>query len=754
MNRHSKFDSFISTHQEFLLISILYLTLTVIFFGYNFIHEYIFADFLLQWVEHYYYLLLSVHSGYIPLWDPYSFMGVPGIFHPLYMFAYLPITIFLLLQYIINPSVDPNFLGKSLELFAYLHIFVGMITMYFLLRKKIFLGVHASIAGGIIFGFSLYTTKDLEVLAPLAGLMLLPLIIYALLTFLENMTYKNLLFVVLMNYLIFTLSYPYYQIYFFYTQLGLAAFWGISKFLRTGFAIGIAILLAGILLIPQAYVYSQAYRFVDATNSQIHIAASFPTINFLNVLVPQGYSVGGSMNWGVIPFIFIIIGLVTLKRNKITLWLITIFAMSLFLSLGGYIGIENLLGVPPFFQDKLRAHGQILAVTFFIGTIISAIGIDNVLKGEKVKVILLFLFGLVLVTSGSFIFLLINCTNCINFGNEMTVQIGRMLVLFTIGLALIALQSRFNTKIFFYLMLIISVLDCYYYYDKLPNLHLGTSYKNYFGKNSLIPEMPTKDNLFRVLPGDDQFSGTTSYLKLFGYNGSELVMHKASYDIARFGYPKAFQIANLKYMIYTQPIPYSNFTLVKKIKPSDHPNEVYVSSAPWSPVSTPKSTNTHYIYELKDYLPRFFAPQYAQSCPDKSCYLREDPPKLVFIKEPNINIQNPTNNEVKLKIISYDPNIIRIAINTPNKTFIASSEIWDKGWSIKINGKSDHVYDVMDGFRGFIVDKGKSTVEMSYFPPYFYYGLISSLLGLLLLFLLRLKKLNRFILKDNQKKHD
>lgn len=739
-------NTLIKNNREILIISSIYIFLQIWFFGKNFIHEYVGGDFVTQWVTHYYFLLQSLKSGFVPLWDPYTFMGVPGIFHPFYMIFYPPIFLFVLGNLLI-PTLHPNLIGKSLELLTYFHIFVGMLSMFLLLRKKILLTVHASFAGGFIFGFSIYTTSNISVVAPLYGITLLPLIILVLVSFLDKLTYKNFLFLVIVNYFLFVLSYPYYQIYFFYAQIGLAAFWGIKALLRTGIAIGIAVLLAGILLIPQAYIYSQAQRIGDASDPSFHINSSPPTMYFLDFLMPQAYYLGGSLTWGIIGFIFLVIGFIKLKVSRINIWLVLVFSLCLILAIGGYIGIQNLLGGPPFFQDKLRTHGNIWTVIFFCGTVIVAQGIDAVLSNERIRNILYFFWGSVCLIIIAMLALSIKCKSCIIGPNDIVVSIGRMLLIFMVGLLLTYFLNKFKSKVILYLILFIIFMEFHYYYMQLPMLKLGTKYTNYFAINSLIPEIPNNNNLFRYLIGDNQFSNNTSTIKVFNYLGYDLVPYKASYSLSHLGYPKAFQIANIKYLVDSRPTTYEGFKLVGTVSPPDHPLEKYISSSPTSSVATPLSTNTHYIYELKNYWPRFFVAKKIESCSDKDCYLKQDPPNILYTKDKGISIENPKDKQVKIDVTSYDPNKVVLKVNTPKKTFVASSEVWDKGWMVKINGEKDTMYNVMEGFRGFVVDKGESTVEMRYFPPYFWWGLGSSILGIIMLFLLKGKRLERFFKK-------
>src|SRR3989344_1235787 len=89
-----------------------------------------------------------------------------------------------------------------------------------------------------------------------------------------------------------------------------------------------------------------------------------------------------------------------------------------------------------------------------------------------------------------------------------------------------------------------------------------------------------------------------------------------------------------------------------------------------------------------------------------------------------------------IKIDSYSPNEIKLTVNTPLDTFIASSETFDKGWKLKINDKKSDIYNVMNGFRGFIVPDGASSIKMYYIPHNLILGFTLTVIGLIAVFLI------------------
>ena len=97
---------------------------------------------------------------------------------------------------------------------------------------------------------------------------------------------------------------------------------------------------------------------------------------------------------------------------------------------------------------------------------------------------------------------------------------------------------------------------------------------------------------------------------------------------------------------------------------------------------------------------------------------------------------NSGNDQVEIKVLKFEPNRIELKINSENRAFVVASETWDKDWQVKINGQKSTLYNVSD-IRGFYVSAGTSEVVMSYFPSDLIPGLIITLIGIILLLLIK-----------------
>ena len=68
-------------------------------------------------------------------------------------------------------------------------------------------------------------------------------------------------------------------------------------------------------------------------------------------------------------------------------------------------------------------------------------------------------------------------------------------------------------------------------------------------------------------------------------------------------------------------------------------------------------------------------------------------------------------------------NKITAVVNSDtDNQFVATSIVWDDGWTIKVNGEKKTVHRVLNNLMGFYVHTGENIIEMTYTPKGFYAG--------------------------------
>ena len=107
--------------------------------------------------------------------------------------------------------------------------------------------------------------------------------------------------------------------------------------------------------------------------------------------------------------------------------------------------------------------------------------------------------------------------------------------------------------------------------------------------------------------------------------------------------------------------------------------------------------------------------------------------KYKNIKETKLNISERYKNYFKANIDLDSDNILLIPI--PN----------NKGWKIKVNGKTVNPISVNGGFIGLELKAGHNEIEMHFISPYFKEGLILSVVGscILLMIVIKNKRKNK-----------
>jgi uncharacterized membrane protein YfhO len=58
---------------------------------------------------------------------------------------------------------------------------------------------------------------------------------------------------------------------------------------------------------------------------------------------------------------------------------------------------------------------------------------------------------------------------------------------------------------------------------------------------------------------------------------------------------------------------------------------------------------------------------------------------------------------------------------------------YDKGWKVKVNGKPVEPVNINIAFMGIPLEKGFHNIELKFIPPFFYTGIIISIISLVLL---------------------
>lgn len=81
-----------------------------------------------------------------------------------------------------------------------------------------------------------------------------------------------------------------------------------------------------------------------------------------------------------------------------------------------------------------------------------------------------------------------------------------------------------------------------------------------------------------------------------------------------------------------------------------------------------------------------------------------------------------------------NPNELTLEVESPSTCLFVLSETDYPGWVAMVDDKKETIYTTDLMFRGIIISPGKHTVRFVYSPKPFYYGIIGTILGLILIF--------------------
>jgi hypothetical protein len=727
------------------------------------------ADFLNYFIPHYHFIFTNLKNGEIPFWFPYSFLGLAEIFKSeLAIFHPATISIFFL-NLIFNSSNDIQKLGNIIEIVWFSFLAFGGIGMYYLNLKIFNLRKFSSFFASLVFCLNPWMLVITNTTIFL-GVSILPWIFYFLASTIEKNSKRSFIGLTLANFFLFATGYPYFYIYFFLTQILFVLIVGYKKFSLPLVSIIFSGLLASFFLLPNLHIYLESHRNSVMDLETLKLTSNIPTkiANLLNPLPfntyysehdPRNYFTGHSLTWGIFSFLFLIVGFLSLTRSKLNLWIISCFIIFLFYSFGPYLSANEFFSIFLPFIDKFRALFVATSICIFLGCILIAKGIEEIIQNRAYnKTLAIFLSSVIIIF---FIILLIPNlnSNLINTNFENISSLAKYVYLMSASILIVYLYQKTKMKGLLFLGTFIMLIEFYDYYGKLIHT-AGVSYSQNYQRNSLIPKNSSdfKKELYRIHFENNQFSYNSSMFKVFQYTGYESVTTKKWYNfVNKYGYFKSLQIGNVKYVVNTNPKWQEGnpeVVLVKIIDASKSP-ETFVSYIEGYPYNKANKNDIFYIYEIKNFLPRFFIPEKIKYCSNMECLVKEELPKVASIYDLNskdvLSDNNPNNEKVVINIKEYNSSNIKLEVISPIETLIVSSEVWDKGWSGTINGTKIEILNIEGNLRGFKVPKGNSEVYLSYYQPFLNIGLVISIFGTLFfgLTIYYWEKINIFIKKFN-----
>lgn len=753
--------------QDALAIILLFGICILFFYPVVFTNDtFIARDFLRYYFPTRYFASCWMKQGIIPLWDPYLFCGIPflanlksAIFYPLSIIYY----------------IFPFYIG--FKIFIMIHFFLSSLFTYLLMRD-LKLHLSACLLSAIIYGFNpSFMSVDIVAFTcvitwfPLGFLLLNRLLIsqtkfwYLVgLGLVLGMQYlcgsPDTFGMGLIGYFLFAIA----KSLFLFKEQGL-----LIKFKTFGFFLISGLIAIGLTLfelIPFLEMLFYSSRAKPMIYNQA-VAWSLNPVDILTLFIPLtkwgnlwfGQGMLRSCYMGILSIVLILIAFLYTKGRLALFWKL------LFL---GYIVIAlgNYLPVYPFLYNylpglSLMQHPvKLFSLCVLSGAVLAGLAFNQLLEDIKRYHLIIFsIFGLFFLSLLLFILVLPDKTiilflsdycgaihnlikqwyleNLILFISSCTFLLIGTILFFLVyygfinkGVLAICIVSFVLFDLFLVSYSNRMFLDQQLYYEQsapLKFLKKDTSFYRFIHNLSLLQAYSQTKATLRY----DEFikevihvltPNISLFYQLFnadGYDGFKIKDYYTFLTLSRIGQfnnaIRLLSMANVKYILSDEEIP-EIVRLVYK-------------------------DNLLKIYQIPDCLDRAFFVPNAIVVKDREKILKHlihpdfDPTKDVILEEvAPIKTQIDSNKAYsRVQIKEYQPNKVKINASCNQTGFLFLSDTYYPGWKAYVDAKETKIYRANYTFRAIVLPAGQHQIEFVYSPWSFKFGVLGSLLTLIIL---------------------
>lgn len=645
------------------------------------------------WRYHYYtkpFLFQQLSKGVFPLWNPYTFSGMPYIeqpqmtpwYPPMLLFAFLPI-------------------AQAFSWYFAFHIFLAMAGMYFFVRSLRIsrigqIGRWPSWIAGVSFGLSGFFVAriyagHIDIIAASAWL---PMVLAMFLRLIEQPTPKRLILAGLFLAIQIFAGYQTIAIFTLEALALLTVFVSLRKHLLLPiiFSVGavtIGLGIAAVQLLPNAKFVSESVRSLplpyewstSATPTPYHLLELIDPSFFYERIpnVPFGHEHASYI--GKLPLLFmVVVFLWTIHKRVFDIYVIYFFLLGFFawwIALAHYAPFDLWV----FLQKTLPFYSQLRIPS---------------------RHVLLYVFGASALAGIGFSFI----------KNRAVLAISTILVL--VDLVPFAWQ----------------------------NIHLG-AVPELAEDTKLIDTLQTHEELFRYLPAF--FSGSPPRENLEFATPMKYELYSVSgYDTPQLRRYIEFLMGVNGITIndlgpYTETIPpytnlaspFTDFLNIRYIFVPFDQDLARIDPKRFVPRLT-DAARGYRLFENTNVLPRFFFVPTVRVLPDSDSILAAvssgdvDPRQTVLTQKDQYNQSYvpdcPQGAEGTVRVVSYKNSRVQINASSPCNGFLVSSEVMYPGWVVTIDGKKTEVFEGNGAFRSVVMPKGEHTVIFSYRPTIVYLG--------------------------------
>ena len=430
-----------------------------------------------------------------------------------------------------------------------------------------------------------------------------------------------------------------------------------------------------------------------------------------------------------LPFI---IALLFSKKNKITKFFISLFALSLLLAIEN--PLSKLIFSLPLPLLTYSSASRLLFLTVLSSAILVSISFEK-LNSSKFRHYLSIISLILIFATLLFIFFVPSQFRVIALRNSV-LPIAMLVSL------LVILKINLKTHIMVFILLALFSFDLGRYFRKY---NPQVSNHLVFPTTPIIDFLKNQSGVFRVVrqrgpllpPNTWAYYGLNSIegydpLRLLNYNRyfhlleNQPYLNKSSrYSELEDANPKFLDASNIKYFVALTKEERPNRPVVEKLLNHGY-KKVFQSGSVE-------------ILENPHVLPRaYFIDNLIKVSTEQDLIkIIEDP---LFDPRSTAVILGSTSEELKLgrgeiQNINYQPNTVTINLNLENQGFMVLSDAFSPGWQAKLNGENIKIHQVNGGVKGVLLPSGSHQLVFNYLPSSFVLGAKISLVSLVILLL-------------------
>lgn len=619
----------------------------------------------------------ELKQGRIPLWNPYNFSGSPllannqsAVFNP-----------FNLLFFVFHPPV-------AWSLYILVQPFLASLFTYLFLRQ-IKQSQIGSLTGGIAYGFSLFMSTFLEygnfghtiMWLPLAllliekakerpgSVLLLPFVIAAI-VFAGHFQLAVACIVFIASYIIFISRKKLHLFLLLFLGLGISA---------------IQIIPTLELLLMSARSEHQLKVVLDLFLIQFHQLMLFISPDTYgnpatrNYLLTDTYP-GNALYIGVVPFVFAVYSFTILKKSlTVKFFGVTSLLLVIFLTNNPFSVFFNSLKLP-FFSSS--SPSNFIFLLSFSLSVLAAIGISMWQKKKEAKLVLLWLA----ITLATLFLIGIHEIFGISYHLKLTfLGIG---ALFAAGI-IIAITKFSHVKFGWYLLLLITVVELFYYFQK---------FNPFVPFELLMPQVGVIEDIKR----------TAGYDRVIGYKAASIESNFAT--LFKMYSPEGYDpLHPLTYNKYVDSSSRSDAMLT--IAQTSQLNQLGVKYV----LDRAENGSDETIFE-----PGKFKKIYEKD--GWMIYKNLEALPRAYIKS--------ENEVIPVNIVNARPGHYEVRKEKGKSGTLVISENYFPGWTAEVDGKKSQIKRINGVFIGVDVDLESLTILFSYKPQSFYLGLVLTIISI------------------------